>query len=242
MATGDGGLAFALLGPCRVETTLKSGAKVKILCETIYPMADALAIRVQTDRPATFPLHLRAPEWCAQPAVTVNGAPAESPVGASGFIRLDREWKSGDVIRYRLPMSVRVWEGKETDGAPFASVYHGPLLYALPLGEKDGDPNTVDPLAKWNYALRWNRDDPAASFRLERREMPARWDWPSMSPVTLQAEAVRFAWTLDAKKPSLPGEPIRGAGLEVEKVALAPYGCTKFRVSMFPVCQSSTAP
>ena len=65
-----------------------------------------------------------------------------------------------------------------------------------------------------------------------RQPMPAHWDWPLNAPVKLEARARAFDWNpTDAQ--ALPGQPV--AGTASETVRLVPYGCTKFRISMFPV-------
>ena len=64
--------------------------------------------------------------------------------------------------------------------------------------------------------------------------MPARWDWPLASPLKVRANAVEVAWNPDPKAPRMPLLPAAKRGVS-EQVTLVPYGCTKFRVSMFPV-------
>jgi hypothetical protein len=63
--------------------------------------------------------------------------------------------------------------------------------------------------------------------------MPAKWDWPLASPLKLQASAVACDWTPSQQSP-LPAKPV-AAQSPAEKITLVPYGCTKFRVSMFPI-------
>jgi len=71
-----------------------------------------------------------------------------------------------------------------------------------------------------------------AGVTVERKAMPAHWDWPLDAPLALRASARAFDW-----KPSdahaLPDGPVTGTASET--IRLVPYGCTKFRVSMFPV-------
>jgi hypothetical protein len=62
--------------------------------------------------------------------------------------------------------------------------------------------------------------------------MPARWDWALAAPVELAVPVTEFNWTPSELQP-LPKEPV-AAGSAAE-VKLVPYGCTKFRISMFPV-------
>jgi hypothetical protein len=64
--------------------------------------------------------------------------------------------------------------------------------------------------------------------------MPAHWDWPLKAPLKLRANVVEIAWHPDPKVPRLPLLPVTRLK-PVETVTLIPYGCTKFRISMFPV-------
>ena len=245
MATADHGLAFTLLGPCRVQTVLQNQVKVELKCETAYPFDEKLSISVNPERATSFPLYLRVPGWCPNPIVSINDQKSEVTIDKNGFIRLEREWKTGDMVHYTIPMTVRLFEGKQTckmgktppNNAPFASLYHGPLLYVLALPELDNDPNKVDPTAKWNFALSWKRNDVSGSFHFERKDMPPRWDWPFAAPVTLTANVVQFDWLPEKvhKWVSMPTESIPADNNKLQKLQLIPYGCAKFRVSMFPV-------
>ncbi len=66
--------------------------------------------------------------------------------------------------------------------------------------------------------------------------MPGKWNWPLSAPLVLRVDAVPIDWELDLKAPRLPAQPISRYE-PVERIALVPYGCTKFRVSMFPVTE-----
>ncbi len=113
MATYDNGLAAALYGPCKVSALVGDRVPVDIVCATDYPFGEAIEMNVRPARKAAFPVLLRIPGWCAHPEVRVNGAPVSAGADERGFVRLDRLWKSGDVIRLRLPMSVRVAGGRD---------------------------------------------------------------------------------------------------------------------------------
>ena len=69
---------------------------------------------------------------------------------------------------------------------------------------------------------------------VERALMPAKWDWPLAAPLKLQANAVEVDWNPDPRAPRLPLLPA-AKRKSPERVTLIPYGCTKFRISMFPV-------
>jgi len=236
MATPDCGLAATLYGPCKVSALVADRVPVELLCRTDYPFADAIDIAVNLAHEATFPLWFRIPGWCAAPEIEVNGHGVDPTPDARGFVRLARLWKRGDAIRLRFPMSVSVTGGRDENakGAPYASVSYGPLLLALPIGEAGG-PNTPDPQAAWRYALDAQNGRPEAGVAVESGPLPSSWDWPLAAPLRLRVDAVPCAWTPTPEQP-LPAEPVRATGAP-ERITLVPYGCTKFRVSMFPVTE-----
>ena len=109
---------------------------------------------------------------------------------------------------------------------------------ALPIADTNdsaGGPNVPDASAKWQYALESEGEKPGADMTVERGAMPVRWDWPLASPLKVQVRAAAFDWGPTPKQP-LPSAAVVPSGAP-EKVALIPYGCTKFRVSMFPVTE-----
>ncbi len=252
MATYDNGLAATCYGPCKVSALVANRVPVVITCKTGYPFNETIEISVQPAREAAFPLDFRIPGWCAAPTLNVNGSAIPVERNAKGFARVSRTWKPGDTVRLHLPMAATVRIGRETaltapyDGAhratrvtipeedstrgvPYASVSYGPLLFALPIPDTT-DANTPDPFARWKFAL----DVQEPGLTVERAAMPARWDWPLTAPLKLKANAVEIAWNPDSKAPRLPLLP--AAKLKSpERVTLVPYGCTKFRISMFPV-------
>jgi uncharacterized protein len=166
----------------------------------------------------------------------VRGAGWPAEPDAKGFVRLERLWKSGDTLRLRLPMSVSVNTGRDNNaqGAPYASLSYGPLLFALPIADTK-DANTPDKTVRWNYALDARDNKLASGITVERRPLPDRWNWPLESPLKLRASAVSFDWRPEPKKP-LPSAPLK-AMTAPQNITLVPYGCTKFRVSMFPITE-----
>jgi hypothetical protein len=75
---------------------------------------------------------------------------------------------------------------------------------------------------------------PSVTIRVERESMPSHWNWPLESPLTLKLQATSVAWNPSPESPRLPDAPVVEHG-DWEEIALIPYGCTRFRISMFPV-------
>ena len=254
MATADNGLAAVLYGPCRVSALAGDRVPVEIVCRTNYPFEETIRIEVVPARTARFPLYLRIPAWCAAAEIKVNGSAMDCAAGGQR-LRLHRAAvepgrrrgvapadAGADRARNETeyPKTVKYWWKKgavfEHRRLPYASVCYGPLLMALPIADKD--PNTPQPDAKWNYALDNDGTKPGADVRVERGPMPAHWDWPLDAPVALTIPARAFDWH-STERQALPDAPVEGG--QSEMIRLVPYGCTKFRISMFPVTPHARA-
>jgi uncharacterized protein len=150
-------------------------------------------------------------------------------------------------------MSVRIEQGRETPypaiqyfagsrriakqtdvNSPWSTVSYGPLLFSLPI--PDENPNQEAPNAHYQYALDVSPNHAASEVRVIRHPMPARWSWPLASPLQLSVKAREFDWKPEELQP-LPRQPVTGG--KRANVLLVPYGCTKFRVTMFPVTASA---
>ena len=198
----------------------------------------------------SFPLYLRIPGWCTEASISVNGQHVPAAPGRGGFVRIERTWAQGDRVSLAFPMRPRVSRGYETQfpsenreyfafepaqvfqsrRLPYASVSLGPLLFALPI--PDVDPNTPASGTAWRFALDADPSRADGGIRVVRRAMPPHWDWPLDGPVELVVRARPFDWEpTDAQ--ALPSGPVTGGA--PERIHLVPYGCTKFRISMFPV-------
>lgn len=232
MGTWDNGLAATHYGPCRVSAVVANGVPVELTCKTDYPFNESIDVSVRPARAAEFPLSFRIPGWCKGAALSVNGETLNAAPDDKGFVRIARRWQPGDTVRLRFPMAVSVKTGRDAnaDGAPYAAVSYGPLAFALPIADTK-DANTPDPAARWKYALASR----PAEITVERRPLPAHWDWPLAAPLTLKARGVPIDWNPDPKAPRLPATAApRGPA---EPITLVPYGCTKFRITMFPVAK-----
>ncbi len=103
-------------------------------------------------------------------------------------------------------------------------------MFALAIPDKD--PNTPVAGARWQYALDNDAKLAGADILVRRGTMPAKWDWPLAAPLVLVAPARAFDWQ-PTEAQALPAAPVEGG--PAETIRLVPYGCTKFRISMFPV-------
>jgi uncharacterized protein len=252
MATWDNGLAWVTYGPCSVNALVGDGTKVALKSETSYPFEETIRLSVDPEKPTTFPLRLRVPQWCSGFSVKVNGAAVDAKPDGSSFVTLPCEWKAGDKVAIHLPMTPRVHVARELEGAPFAAVHYGPLCMTLPI--EKADKTEIDPAAAWKFAL----DAPEGAekgWKIERAPMPKKWDWPLASPLSLTVTAIRAEWAPVVRKAHdvaeklkrrdnvvthtqndvtcLPAAPFSDG--ETVTVRMIPYGCAKYHVTMFPI-------
>jgi uncharacterized protein len=241
MATRDNGLAAVCYGPCKVSALVADRVPVEIQCKTDYPFNETIEITVKPAREAKFPLSFRIPGWCKHPGVEVNGEYINASPDANGFVRIERLWKPNDRIQIQLHMLPLIATGKDANagGAPYACVSLGPLLFALPIADTK-DANTPDPAAKWQFAVDARSSKPSFGIAVDRGPMPDKWNWPLESPLKLRLNAVTIDWKPTLENP-LPPKRITKGG-RTETITLIPYGCTKFRVSMFPVTDKTLNP
>jgi hypothetical protein len=240
MATRDNGLAATCYGPCKVSALVADHVPVELACQTDYPFNETIEIAVKPAREATFPLSFRIPGWCKNAGLKVNGADVKASPDANGFVRVERLWKPNDKISLQFPMSPCITTGKDANagGAPYASVSLGPLLFALPIADVK-DANTPDPAAKWQFALDLDEDRSQGRMFVERNAMPNKWNWPLESPLKLYVTVIPIDWKPTLKEP-LPAKAFDNGAASPDRLALVPYGCTKFRVSMLPVAKWSS--
>ncbi len=253
-ATADRGLCATMYAASDVTAKVGpgDGTAVEIAAATDYPFSDTIALKLTTPQAVRFPLYFRVPRWCQQPAVSINGQAVAVDAKPLSFIRIERDWQSGDAVELKLPMavSVRTWP-KNKDSA---SVDYGPLTFSLKIGEQwkkfggraEKFPQWPEfellPSTPWNYGLVLDEKAPARTFEVVRSTgpLPAQPFTPETAPIEIKAKARKIpAWTLDANGllNVLQPSPVR-SDAPVETVTLIPMGAARLRITSFPVIGS----
>jgi len=262
MATPDNGILAALYAESTVNVKAgANGQKVQLRQTTHYPFDEQVKIKIEHADNAKFPLYLRIPVWCDGASVKINGKAENIKAAASQYLRIERTWKTGDVVELLLPMkfSVDTW----AQNGNSVSVNYGPLTYSLKIDEqyvekssvesaiwdskwqKDANPAEwpsfeIHPASAWNYALILDKNNPEKSFSVVKKEWPA-----DNFPFTLQSVPIEIkakgslvpGWTIDEHGlcSFVPESPV--AKTKVENITLVPMGAARLRISAFPVAQ-----
>lgn len=242
-ASADQGLVAWMYAPSKVTAQVgMDGKEVSIEENTSYPFDGRVTLTIGGD--ATFPLYLRAPTWCAEFQVRVNGddidlSPYEDLSGF--FLRIEHEWHTGDVVSVDMGMHISLTEWPRTGSV---SVNRGPLTYSLKIGEDwrrcggtDKWPEwEVLPTTPWNYGLIVDRENPETSFELVKSIAPVQQPWTlHEAPIELKAHAKRISqWGLQNETVmELQQSPVRSES-PVEEISLIPLGCARLRIACFP--------
>jgi DUF1680 family protein len=249
-ATPDKGLAALVYSPSEVKAKVADGTEVSFKEETNYPFDESIKFTLSTGRSVkqvSFPLDLRIPEWCKKGIIKVNGKLWKESDG-NQIVKIDREWKSGDVVELILPMHIF----KKTWYEDAISIERGPITYALKMGEEvkkvNNTKDTLDygnsyyevyPTTPWNYGLIEVADNKMEDeYKVEKNASNAIYPWNlKNAPVIIKTRSKRIpSWQLynDMAGPV----PYVGYGFvtgKEEEVTLVPYGCTRLRISEFPV-------
>lgn len=109
------------------------GKNVVIRQETEYPANGDMHFTVECDQSTSFAFQFRYPAWAdAGMTITVNDQPVTLDAHPGEFVKLAREWKNGDRVELRLPLSLR---SESLPGAPEKKAFlYGPLVLAGDLG------------------------------------------------------------------------------------------------------------
>ena len=251
-ATADKGLAALVYAPSEVKALVANGTEVSFKEETNYPFEESIRFTLSVNaktKQVSFPFHLRIPAWCRQGTVKINGQEFQK-ADSSSIVKIERSWKSGDVVELLLPM--HVFKNKWFENS--MSVERGPITYALKIGQEFKTViNTKDPVdfgktyievrptTPWNFGIfdvaNVKMND---IYKVEKTGASGNFPWNlENAPIQLRTKAKRIpSWQLyNESAGPLPYSTIYGmeTAKEEEEIILVPYGSTKLRISQFPV-------
>ena len=251
-ATADKGLSALIYAPSEVKAYVANGTEVSFKEETNYPFEESIKFTLRTDdaiKSVTFPFHLRIPAWCKKGSIKINGKVWQE-ASSNQIVRINRSWKSGDIVELALPMHIfrNTWYENSM------SVERGPITYALKIGEETKTvKNAKDPIdygdsyvemrptTPWNYGLIRVADNKLdENYTVEKKGPVSLYPWnPESAPLLIKTKAKRIpSWQLyNEMTGPIPYSVtyMLETAKEEEEITLIPYGCTNLRISQFPV-------
>jgi len=106
---------------------------IKVRQQTRYPEADSGTLTVTASAPTKVAVKIRYPGWATSGmTLTVGGRPVPVTERPGSYVTIDREWRTGDVISWQLPMSLHM--EALPDDAHIQALMYGPVVLAGDLG------------------------------------------------------------------------------------------------------------
>jgi len=128
-----GGLSVNLYCSSNSTVALDQKNSVKVVQQTEYPVNETIGINIDPDKPASFTVSLRIPEWSKRNEILVNGTPAGEIVPGT-YKEITREWKKGDKISIKLDLTAHLITLKG-----YQALLRGPVVLARDTRFSDRD-------------------------------------------------------------------------------------------------------
>ncbi len=107
---------------------------IRLRQETDYPWDGHVNIQLQLDKPDTFRLKLRIPEWCQHASLTINGDQFDMQGSLQkGYVTLEKEWSDHDIVELELQMSAQRYYSNPhvRQNVNHVAIQRGPIVYCL---------------------------------------------------------------------------------------------------------------
>lgn len=125
----DSSLYVNLFVPSEVRWN-RAGNNITLTLKTDYPTGEVVALNLDMDREAQFPLRFRVPGWSKGFSIQVNGAAVDAAAAPGEWATVERAWKPGDRVELRIPLRFR-WEAVDAQHPNRAAILRGPVVMPL---------------------------------------------------------------------------------------------------------------
>ena len=99
---------------------------------TRFPDEETTALAVEAQRPVRATMLVRRPAWCDGMTIAVNGRTWTADLTPTGYVPIERTWRTGDVVEVHLPMTLRT--EPLPGSAEHVAFLYGPIVLAGRLG------------------------------------------------------------------------------------------------------------
>lgn len=232
-STDEDGIMVASYAPVQLKTRI-NGILVKLNIETDYPFHSQVRLKISTEKPVSFPLWLRIPQWCSQ--ASLEGAKESVSLIAGQFSEIRQIWAGQTELVLQLPMQ-EAWHERPHD---MLTLSRGPLVYAIDIPARWQQVLPVSPGHEFphtDYELY-----PEGNWAFGVAERTLTWQENPCGPIPFSPkgtplEAWLLAYPLDwpQKNGTALPEPLSRIPIgSPQKIRLIPYGCTNLRLTELP--------
>jgi hypothetical protein len=163
---------------------------LRVRMETKFPADETVNLTINTGKSQEFDLKVRVPYWATSGAeVTINGEKQNVKSTPESYLTLSRQWKDGDKIAVRLPMSLHLRPARDKEN--LITIMYGPVVLAGEFGTQ-GMPNDVSPSQSAHSGA---MDPPVPVLLVDADKDPSSW------VKRVPGETLRFK-TVGAGKPN----------------------------------------
>lgn len=120
---------------------------------TDFPKSNKVKILFEDSRAEFVKLHIRVPNWVTGEVCAVINGIEQISVSKNGYLTIARNWDSGDIVEFELPMSLHIYTAK--DNPAKVGILYGPVVLAGALGKENFPDSDIleDHLKLNNYPL-----------------------------------------------------------------------------------------
>jgi len=107
--------------------------ELAVQVDTGYPWSGTVEVTVTSAPSAPAGLALRAPDWCPSPRLLLNGQPVRAESTSAGYLVVDRQWHTGDMLSYQLDTTPRLtYPDPRIDAVRgTVAIERGPLVFCV---------------------------------------------------------------------------------------------------------------